>query len=82
MMFFYKMPNKRNPLIIKIHMIFKPVKLVNGQIEKLKYRGYIIKDENYIGDILNSMNYYQLSAYFLSLIHTIPSIGILTTSSI
>jgi len=43
----------------------KPPITYEQQIDKLRSRGCIIKDENHAIDILSKVNYYRLSAYFL-----------------
>ena len=45
---------------------FKPPITYEQQIEKLRSRGCIIQDEAYAVSVLSKVNYYRLSAYFLS----------------
>ena len=45
--------------------VIKPPTTYRQQLEKLRSRGCIIKDETRAIDVLSKVNYYRLTAYFL-----------------
>ncbi|MCL1911873.1 MAG: hypothetical protein FWG13_06685, partial [Leptospirales bacterium] len=45
--------------------MIKPSTTYQQQLEKLRSRGCIIRDEDYAIDVLSKINYYRLTAYFL-----------------